>query len=36
MALTLITGNKNYSSCPLRSWLAEGQVEADIIQAFEE
>lgn len=59
MALTLIIGNKNYSSWTLRSrlagrfgildamyapgvfhfhgyWLAAGQVETGIIQAFEE
>jgi hypothetical protein len=35
MAVTSINGHKNYSSCPLHSWLAEGQVKAEIIQAFE-
>jgi hypothetical protein len=35
MALTLIIDNKNYSSWPLGLWLADEQVEAEIIQAFE-
>ncbi|CAD6876299.1 hypothetical protein [Methylomonas fluvii] len=31
MLLTLISGNKEYSSWPLRPWVAEAQVAADII-----
>ncbi len=36
MALTSIIGNKKYTSWPLRPWLAEEQVETEIIQAFAE